>query len=779
MPERTGPRGAGGRPQHRTDQGIRRVSKGTKRLLIILAFVVGLSYFAFTLLFFDPFEGSYMDRFEDTPVAIEYVVPRNVDFFAHKRALDGDFVGDGFPVPEVWKDIAWSRDWQQFERTPLYAELSAALGLEEKIEEIRRTTAEIPLLDPLADVLGRDAAVFGRMRGRGFDETEVAVVFLGSGSARFAFEAAGNGVIRSLLGIPCEVEELPDGVRKLTLEDGTNLYAHRDRDLFVVSTGPQLAGEVKRLLQVGREESLGYTTRYHATVAQDVKEFAGLRPQKVTAPEDLERRIQLHGNLTTWFADSDWDDEFREHRGEISRWLMAKLFNPAYFDELTIDLEIGDVLELRGMLGFDRERAENAQTGFYRNRTFDLKPNLERVAQIVPEDTYFLMSARVDMNRFLPTVVQALTSVDPKARELIDDVIKDIRRIRPDFRAQNADDMARSISGFLGDDVVIAMKRDSYFGAPDDPMPVVAMYFQVNDRGPTTQQLDAAAGGDPALARGYNGFIYPIMKANTQLKSQGRGVTKWYNVTHPDPKGQPHMVQDIILSGTDIKDVAFGIIEPPSETKGPWTLGLMFSARYLTRTNEQGVEEHYGSAHEMLTDSIRLHQSRGEAVRTTDYTKTASDPNSTREVRSLLRSRKFTEGSSFLDGFASAAAYLDAKAWKEVLIDGAEARAEAETLLDLAAFRAEREAELMDGEFASWKGKTMPQDVQDKLRRRLDDLVSKRQDEWRRDEVPAARQRYLESLVWLDFLRDAFFAARVDEASQNIELRARIRTDVE
>ena len=96
------------------------MKKATKRILTILAFVVGLSYFTFTLVLFDPFEGSYLDDFEGLPVALEYVVPRNVDFFAHKRALENDFEIEEFPVPGVWDTIRFNRTWRRFEETPLY-----------------------------------------------------------------------------------------------------------------------------------------------------------------------------------------------------------------------------------------------------------------------------------------------------------------------------------------------------------------------------------------------------------------------------------------------------------------------------------------------------------------------------------------------------------------------------------------------------------------------------------------------------------------------------------
>lgn len=697
------------------------MSKGTKRLVLILIFVAGLSYFAFTLVFFDPFEGSYLDSYQDTPIAIEYAVPTNVDFFVHKRALEGDFSSGDFPVPKVWDDITLARNWQEFERTPLYGELNVDLDPARRVEEVRELVAQIPLLNPLVDALGRDAAVFGRLAGRGSEQTEVAAVFLGSGKARFAYEAIGIGPLRGLLGIPVDVEQDAKGVRTLTLENGAKIHLYRHFDLFVVSSGSGLVDEVIDLLGAGRNQSLGYLRRYHATVAQDVDNFAGLQNTQVTRSEELERRVQLYGRLPSLFALTDADETFLDPKGEMSRWLLARLFNPTYFGDVTVDIGFGDTLDLRGMLSFSRERAEQAQTGFYNRNTFELRTAMDKVARLLPDDVYFAMAARLDMNRFLPTMIEALTTVNPESRKALDELVATVRRLRPDFRPTNAVDLVRSIASFIGDDVVVALKRDTYFGAPAGGMPLVALFLQVTDRGPPQEQLKSS-NGDPRLNHGYNAFIHPITAVHDRL---GGGV-KWWIVTHGQAPPDQRSIQDLFLTdGVAIKNIAFGIIDANSQDRGPWTLAIVLSPQIASR-DVNGEVKQYGSGHELISDIVQLSISGGSGVLLRDSN---SGGERTREVRSLFASEAYRAGGSFLAGHASVAIFMQAGRMKDALLDSAMARLAREDL-----------------------------------------SVS---------DLPRARREQEQSLGWLSLFKDAFLAARIDEDSQNIELRARVRTDLD
>ena len=98
------------------------------------------------------------------------------------------------------------------------------------------------------------------------------------------------------------------------------------------------------------------------------------------------------------------------------------------------------------------------------------------------------------------------------------------------------------------------------------------------------------------------------------------------------------------------------------------------------------------------------------------------------------------------------------------------------TAIDWEAAGHEIEQRLYAGEFASWRGKAMPKNVKDQFDAKID-AEKKEMDRVRRAEKVPAKQRELkDSLAWVDLLQDAFLAARIDESSQNIELRAKIRT---
>ncbi len=751
------------------------MKKTTKRVLIALVFLAGLAYFTFTLVFFDPFEDSYLDSFDGpAPVRIEYVIPRTIDWFAHKRELEGDFDAENFPVPRDWSSIVNTPRWTQFSETPVYQAFVKAQDPGAKVQQIRESLAKVPLLDPLSDVLGREVAVFGRLKERKvYDHDETACAFLGTRWVKFGFEAAANGVVRGMLGIPYPIETDDNGVMSVKIDDANTLYLWRHLDLFVVSTGPGLVKEVRELIEAGREQSLGFALRYHATVAEDVENFAGMRQKEVDV-ESLKRRVQTHVKLDSLWGMTDFDESFVEHRGEVSRWLLARLFNPRYFDDLTLDVAFGRTLDVRGMLGFDKDRARQNEAGFYDRKTFDLRAAMDSAATVLPEDTFFVAAARVDMRQFLPLIVKGLGEVDPAAKELIDGVIQAVRKARPDFRAGDATEAAKELSNFLGQDVVFAMKRDNYLGDPKDPMPLVALLFQVVDKGPELSQLEQQASIDPTRSGGYNGFIYPIMKAHSQLKSGGEhGVKKWVKVTHfskAEPKQRS--VQDVFLIGTGIKNVAFGIIDPRSKTQGPWTLALVLSPRAEDRPDPDDATKTVdaGTAQEMINDFVQLSESGGAPVAVKSVT------GDVRQVRSLHESKAYQDGRDFLEGFASVATFLEAGGLKRVLIDQTEAWADEATAIDWEAAGHEIEQRLYAGEFASWRGKAMPKNVKDQFDAKID-AEKKEMDRVRRAEKVPAKQRELkDSLAWVDLLQDAFLAARIDESSQNIELRAKIRT---
>lgn len=765
------------------------MNKTAKRVVVTLVFVVGIGYFTFSQMIYNPFEGSYMDQFEGAPeVAVEYVVPREVDFFAHKRGLARDYAGGNFPLPDLWEEIRLSRSFRHFSDSPFADRLATSMEISSHIDRIRSAVEEIPMLDVVEDVIGTDFGVFGRVKGFGYETAEVAAVFLGSDKMRFAYSATMSPLLRSLFGMPVEVSEV-DGVTELTLPSGDKVYTHRHLDLFVVSTGPNLIREVQGLLDLGETQSLGYSRGYHATVAQDVENFAGRKVVEEQRGPAVDRRIQLHARTQPLLSLTTGDEELLEHRGELSRWLLAKLFNPRYFQALTLDLGMQDAVELRGTLGFDRQLAEAAHTGFYNRPTFGLKKAMDEVASLLPEDTFFVMAARVDIKQFLPQIVDGLREVDPAAVSLIDELIAAVRKTRPDFRSTNAQEAVRNFASFLGDDVVIALKRDSYFGAPVHPLPLVCFFFEVTDRGLSFDELKKS-NGDPAKAQGYNGYVYPIMASHSQLKAKTASVANWFNVWHGG-QGTPNerAIQEVILAQTeDVKNVAFGIVDPASKAEKPWRLAMVLSPHVESletkKADGKTAFEDYGTAQEMITDVIQLQmlslmnvgkspEARIGATEVVDASKSNK-----RVVKPLVDSAKYRQDSGFLDRFASIAMFVDATGLKSTLEDQADIVAEMETAIDWPKEIPRLTEELMAESYEQYRGKTMP----DAVKRKFDsELLAKREDLHRANRevaFPQARERYLQSLSWVDMIEDAFLAARIDDKEQIIELGARVRLNL-
>jgi hypothetical protein len=766
------------------------VKRVTKRVLLVLLFVGGLGYFLFSTLFFDPFEGSWMDQFEgEPPIALEFAVPREIDFLAHKRGLGNDFGPGDFPVPQLFEELRFAKSFQRFETTRLAADLARDLDLEARIDAVREAVARVPLIDVVDDVLGRDIAIFGRVAGFGYEQSEMGALFLGSSKLRFAWAVAGSSLLRSIFSLPIEVEEDADGVRAITLPSGDVLYALRRLDLFCVATGRQLVREVATQLDAGREGSLGNTRAYNSTVAQDVADFAGRVQRGGAAPSGppVETRIQLHGRVPPLLAQTESDEAFLEPRGEMSRWLLAKLFNPRFFQAVSLDIGFAEDLVLNGTLGFDRKMAEEAQTGFYNRRTFELKRAMDRAAAVLPEETFLLMAARVDMKLFLPQVIAGLKELDPYAVTLIDDLIASIRKIRPDFRAVNAAEAVNLVASFLGDDVVVAMRRDTYFGVPADPTPLVCFLFEVTERGPTFDELKRS-NGDPTKTRGYNGFVHPIMMAHTNLRAKGGGsVATWFNVYY-ETQGSPEerVMQDVFLAATEnLRNVAFGIVDPARKDKGPWQLCLVLSPRAekkeVTPANGAARVEDFGTAQEFVADIVKLHALSDGGTREATRQLVVSDNlnGNTRNVKQLLAADKYASGSAFLDGFASVAAFLDAKGLREVLADHASAHADAATAIDWAKEGERLAEELYAGPFAAYRGTTMPAKIKDDFEYQLAQRKEERERQRVEVEMPRAREQYLEGLAFVDLFEQAFLAARIDEGDQIIELRAKVGTTLE
>jgi hypothetical protein len=233
----------------------RQSRRGGRRLLVRAgigaALAVPVLYFVFTKMFYDPFE--------DSQPPFPVLVPRDVDFFVRRESLASDIVA--FPRPVLLDRIGRTREFRELSATAWWKGLSWPAAFEAALMQGEAATAELPF-DPLADLVGREVALVGRLPPGA--EPELLLMARISGRAKFGVEALDFGLARSraLPGATLTDEEDPDvpGLtwRRLDLPGEGAVYYARRLDLLVASRSQTLLRDVLRAVQGSREGSLGH-----------------------------------------------------------------------------------------------------------------------------------------------------------------------------------------------------------------------------------------------------------------------------------------------------------------------------------------------------------------------------------------------------------------------------------------------------------------------------------------------------------------------------------------
>jgi len=258
------------------------MKKKAKKVFIFLIFLVPLLYFTFTVLFFSPFEDPFGP--------VEYIIPRDVDIFLSKVDLADDFAG--FPVPAFYLDLKVNQEWRDFCQSPLFKKLTHGRQPEDVSRKIREEIRGLPL-DPLEDILGRQAAFAGTFDKEGAPSSYL-VFFRGSWKTKLLFELLTWGFIRHMASNPLlsesTVEFDPRGFITLALNDGRTFYLKRCADLIIVGNDERLMDETASLVDLGKDSidlSLGG--------AQSYREKIGLVDHE---GRDL---VDFHVNLDSFF----------------------------------------------------------------------------------------------------------------------------------------------------------------------------------------------------------------------------------------------------------------------------------------------------------------------------------------------------------------------------------------------------------------------------------------------------------------------------------------------
>ena len=311
------------------------MKKKVKRFFLVLVFLVPLLYFAFTVLFFSPFEEPFGP--------VEYVIPRDVDFFLSKSELTDDFAD--FPRPRFYVDLKVNREWREFSESSLFKDITGGRDPDERISEIQDALRDVPV-DPLADVLGRQVAVAGTFD---FDSDEMPlsylVFFRGSWKAKLFYELLTWDILRGLAPDPLisesRVDFDPRGFIALNLPDDRTFFLKRSADLIVVGNDQALMEQVAELVSLGKDSidsidlSLGGSDAYREKIMGVSHEDRDL--------------IDFHVNLDKFFEGVRFDDAWKENTVDFSVMTAMDIFDPDFFRDLTgtVSLEASPSINAR------------------------------------------------------------------------------------------------------------------------------------------------------------------------------------------------------------------------------------------------------------------------------------------------------------------------------------------------------------------------------------------------------------------------------------------------
>ncbi len=687
-----------------------RSSSVLKRVGIGVAIAIPLLYFAFTKVFFDPFESS--------EPAFEELVPRDVDLFVRRQELQSDFAV--FPTPALADRLTRSRPWRDLAGTEAWKALSWPAELEALRADVEAQFAQA-LLDPLADLFGHEVALAGRLPARGAGPAQYALMARISDRAKLAVEMLGFdfALERALPGATRTAVDDPDvpSVDYLRLdvpERGAFFYA-RVRDLLVAGRDEGLLRDILRQVDGGPDTSLG-RSRLWADV-----------PDDGAPPEDhLSLEFLVDGQQLVARSDKAEAPDPAEPGKDALVTALGRLIDVRRVGEVVGRLAVSEGLSLRahaeiatvtgtggtggagdagaaggagGAAGASGGGA-GAGGGLLGAPSFGVRERLTSVAGLLPGDTSALITMNVDLRRLLTTCVEAL---NPDVQTLLNDTIKGLARYSPTWKVDNLPGLISYLGRTLEDEITIAVRPlDHDVPAGSQPLPLIAIILRVKD-------LVLWNGLDDAVVRGHKEL--GLDPKAMFLQEEGVGTRKWLGV-----------------SALPMNEFAYIVLDRRTAV--------------ITTSND------------FLREIVAIYtNSRSSLVTKTD-------------VRGMVE--------SFGDARGNLALWGSAEALARVLDPWADWLAEDETREDWVPVRLRLRTELLATDFKTWQGKEdeMPEADKARLEAELDRRIGAQEAERRGSLVPALAATLRDKLRWLGLLDAVAASLRLSEHDADLHVRA-------
>lgn len=539
-----------------------------RRLGIALVIALPLLYFAFTKLFFDPFEASQP--------AFQVLVPRDIDLYARRERLDADLPG---LRPALWDRLTRTAAFRELGRSAWWQSLEWPRDLEELLSRLAGASAGAPL-DLLADVAGREAVLVGRLPEAPEQPPSVAALLRLSSRAKLAVEALdfGAGLSRALPGATLAEVEDPDvpglAWRRLDVPpdagpagaEGAWFFARR-LDLLVVSRDESLVRDVLRQVESGEETSLGLSRLYHDR----------LPPARGAPDERLSLEFLLDGRalLARWL-----DPPAAERSDDALANALPRLLDPRLVGESVGRLELDDRLVLRLHADLDDATAGAPTAGIRGANSFNLRERLRDVLGLLPADTSAVITLNAELRPLLETLVEAL---GPDEVKLLNDTIRDVSRYSPAFKVDSLPALLAHLDRTLGDELTVALRPVDHAIPPgNQPLPALAFLLRVQD---------AAAWGalDNAVVAGYKAL--GLDPERMKQINEGVGMRKWLGVSNLPMEEVSYVLLDdeLAVVGTDddfVREiVAVYASQRSSAAARPETRALLDAAGTQARAN--------------------------------------------------------------------------------------------------------------------------------------------------------------------------------------------------
>lgn len=444
------------------------MKKKVKRCLIVLIFAVALLYFAFTQLFFSPFEDDFGP--------VEYIVPRGVDFFCGKANLFDDF--SSFPEPEFYRDLKACSEWRDFRGTEIYGSLCGGKDPDALFQEIRNTIKDLPI-DFIDDIVGREVAVAGSFSGEGVPDRFL-LFFRGSLKTKLFFELLTWDFVRGMAGDPNFAEStVIYDERKfytLSLVDGQTFFMKRCADLIVVGNHENLMEEMAGLVEMGKDSidlSLGGAQAFQEKVAVHA-------PEEGEELDDDRDLVSFHVNLESLRERVTLDDEMKANDIDFSVMTLVDVFKPDFFEDLTGIVELGDILSVQARAELDRDAVLESNTGFFDRDNFNVKRSMRQLAGMMPANVFLAGCARLRLLDFL-TIVEE--NMDPDYRKLLNDLIREGSG-HEKWKVSATWELIEYLDETFGEMVYFALRprhEDKTISDFEQPLPIFALIFEIND----------------------------------------------------------------------------------------------------------------------------------------------------------------------------------------------------------------------------------------------------------------------------------------------------------